>query len=348
MSLLAGEPTTTVQAGDTIRVRRSSTPRYRPLGWRIFALNAAVLAVSGLIAMLVLWPRSQREPVALDELAVLAAAILVMLILNRWLLFRAVAPLQGVVGAMRETDGLTPSHPLAVPEGPSEAHDLAIAFNDMNARLEAERQDSSRRALGAQEAERERIARELHDEVGQQLTALLLQLSSAGRRADPELQPALTEAHELARTTLEDVRRVARELRPEALDDLGLASALAALAERLHKQAGLRVDLRLPRELPPLTEEQELAIYRIAQEALTNVIRHADHDRAELTLQVDEEAVVLDVRDEGLGFDPDAMEATGLRGMRERSLLVGARLGVHSRLGHGTLVRLALPLRRGR
>jgi two-component system sensor histidine kinase UhpB len=270
-----------------------------------------------------------------------------MLVVNRLLLARELAPLERVTAAMRRTDPLVPGSRAPVPLRPSEASDLAVTFNAMAERLEAERRDSARRALGAQEGERLRIARELHDEVGQQLTALLLRLTSARRDADPELAPVLAEAYGLARQSLDDVRRVARELRPEALDDLGLVSALAALCERLAEQTELRVEHRLQPVLPPLTDEEELVVYRVAQEALTNVLRHAGCDRAALSLQVEGDELMLDVRDEGRGFDVQAAAANGLLGMRERALLVGARLELRSRPGNGTLVRLALPLRPG-
>jgi two-component system, NarL family, sensor histidine kinase UhpB len=314
---------------------------YRPLVWRVFAVNAAVLVAAGLVAVVVLSP----ETVASKELAIVAVGLLAMLAVNRLALGRTLAPLERVVGAMRRADPLDPGRRLEVPARASEASDLARAFNDMLARLEDERRASTRRALGAQEAERRRIARELHDEIGQELTALLLQVTSARRVAPDELRPVLAEVHGLARQALDDVRRVARDLRPEALDDLGLVSALAALGERVRAQAGLHVEQRVRATLPPLTEDEELVVYRVAQEALTNVIRHAGCARAALTLQPQDGALVLEVRDEGAGFDPAAVQATGLQGMRERALLVGARLEVRSGAGAGTLIRLTLPTR---
>jgi two-component system sensor histidine kinase UhpB len=308
----------------------------------VFALNAAVLVAAGLVAIVVLSPGSISETVASRELLIVAVGLLAMLAVNRLALGRAFAPLERVVAAMRRADPLVPGRRLEVPPRASEASDLAHAFNDMLARLEDERRDSTRRALGAQEAERRRIARELHDEIGQQLTALLLQVTTARRVAGPELQPVLSEVHGLAREALDDVRRVARDLRPEALDDLGLVSALAALGERLRHQAGLEVDQRVPTALPPLDDDQELVVYRVAQEALTNVIRHAGCTQAELTLRADDGEVVLEVRDRGVGFDPDGVQATGVQGMRERALLIGARLDIDSRPGHGTSVRLTL------
>jgi two-component system sensor histidine kinase UhpB len=317
------------------------------LSSRVFAVNAIVLVASGVVAVVVFSPGTISSPVVTKELVIVVASLLVMLAVNRLLLARELAPLERVTAAMRRADPLAPGERVSAPERPSEASDVAAAFNEMAERLEDERRDSTRRALGAQEGERLRIARELHDEVGQQLTALLLQLTSARRDAGAELEPVLGEAYGLARRSLDDVRRVARELRPEALDDLGLPSALAALSERLARQTGLRVEQRLQPVLPPLTDEEELVIYRVAQEALTNVLRHAGCDRAELSLQVGEGALVLDVRDEGSGFELEGAAANGLLGMRERALLVGARLEVRSRPGHGTLVRLALPLQSG-
>jgi two-component system, NarL family, sensor histidine kinase UhpB len=336
---------TTVPGGHTVSVNRSRAgPRYVSLSWRVFAVNAAVLVLSGAVAVVIFSPGTISSPVVTKELLIVVAGLLVMLAVNRLLLARELAPLERVTAAMRRADPLSPGQRVPAPGRPSEASDLAIAFNAMAERFEDERRDSARRALDAQESERSRIARELHDEIGQQLTALLLRLTSARRFAGPELEPIVVEAHGLARGSLDDVRRVARELRPEALDDLGLPSALAALSERFARQAGLRVEDQLQPALPPLTAEEELVVYRVAQEALTNVLRHAGCDRAEMTLRVSDEALVLDVRDQGRGFDLAAVTANGLAGMRERALLIGGRLEVRSRPGHGTLVRLALPL----
>jgi two-component system, NarL family, sensor histidine kinase UhpB len=334
----------TVPGGGAGRVEGlRAGPRYVSLSWRVFAVNAAVLVLSGAVAVAVFSPGTISSPVATKELLIVVGSLLVMLAVNRVLLARELAPLERVTAAMRRADPLARER-VDVPDRPSEASELAVAFNAMAERLEDERRESTRRALSAQEGERSRIARELHDEIGQRLTALLLRLTSARRLAGPELEPIVLEAHGLARESLDDVRRVARELRPEALDDLGLPSALAALAERLSRQSELRVESELQPVLPPLTAEEELVVYRVAQEALTNVLRHAGCDRADLSLRVSDDALVLDVRDGGKGFDPHRVTANGLLGMRERTLLVGARLDVRSRPGHGTLVRLSLPL----
>src|SRR5437763_11068354 len=164
---------------------------------------------------------------------------------------------------------------------------LPHTFNAMLVRLQDERREATGRVLAGQEAERLRIAQELHDQVGQQLTAVLLLLSRLRSRAPADLAPTVLEVQGSVRTSLEDLRRIAIELRPEALDDLGLESALAVLCDRFAQRSGLEVSCRIGDPLPNLSPETELVIYRVAQEALTNVARHSGSDRAELSLQPD-------------------------------------------------------------
>jgi two-component system sensor histidine kinase UhpB len=222
---------------------------------------------------------------------------------------------------------------------------LALTFNEMLSRLESERRESTRRVLGAQESERLRIAQELHDQVGQELTAVLLGLSRISSQVPPLVKAEVTEAADAVRNALEDVRRIAVELRPEALDELGLDGALAVLAERFSRQLGLDVSERIPFELPSIPAEHELVIYRVAQEALTNVVRHGAAGRAELRLERAGGRVVLTVADDGLGLPPYPVEGTGIRGMRERAALIGATLEIRNRdSGSGAEVRLEVPL----
>jgi two-component system sensor histidine kinase UhpB len=212
----------------------------------------------------------------------------------------------------------------------------------MLARLEAERRDATGRVLAGQEAERLRIAQELHDQVGQELTAVLLGLARIQGRLPPALADELTEAQEAVRTSLEDVRRIALELRPEALDDLGLVSALAVLCERFAQRSGVTVTQHVDEELPTLDPESELVLYRVAQEALTNVARHSGTSRAELALRAREPGVVLTVSDAGHGLAVGAEPGTGIRGMRERAALIGARLELDSGPHGGCQVTLAV------
>jgi two-component system sensor histidine kinase UhpB len=223
----------------------------------------------------------------------------------------------------------------------AEIVDLTRAFNEMLERLEGEQQDSVRRSLEAQESERQRVARELHDEVGQSLTAVMLQLDRVARFAPDGLREEMAEAREVARSSLEDVRAIAQRLRPEALDDLGLPSALTALTDGVSERTGIRIEKRLASPGPEMTPEEELVCYRIAQEAVTNALRHAEASAICIELKVADGAVTLTVVDDGTGLD-GAAPGSGIQGMRERALIAGAKLQIESSGGIGTRVMLRL------
>jgi two-component system sensor histidine kinase UhpB len=206
-------------------------------------------------------------------------------------------------------------------------------------RLESERRQSSGRVLAAEEAERLRIARELHDEVGQTLTAVALRAEHASARAG-ENEPYLAELAAIVQDSLEDVRRISRELRPEALDDLGLVNALIALCSRVTEQSGLRIRRLLEAPAVELPPEVELAIYRIAQEALTNVMRHSGATEVDLSLVRENGDLLLSIKDNGRGLPAQVLEGGGLAGMRERAMLIGGELTLDSRPGLGVEVRL--------
>jgi two-component system, NarL family, sensor histidine kinase UhpB len=316
---------------------RRAPARYTPLFQRVAATNAIVLVAACIVTIVVVSPH-KLSTIAVGEALVLLAALVLVAGVNLYLLRRALGPLEALTALASRVDLTRPGQRVPVSPYQSEASELAATFNEMLERLESERRESTRRVLDAQESERLRVSRELHDEVGQTLTAVLLQLGRIAKHAGPELAGELDEAQEKARETLEEVRRISLELRPEALDDLGLASALVALSERF----GLDVTRRLDRDLPALDEESELVIYRVAQEALTNVARHSGSERAELELVGSNGTVTLRVLDEGRGID--AEDGGGLRGMRERAVLVGAELSVRRRESGGTEVRLAVPV----
>lgn len=312
-----------------------------PLFWRVFSTNAAVLVLAFLA--LVFAPVTVSVPPTAIELAVLAVGLVCLLALNLGLLRPAFRPLDELVETMRAHDPLSPGKRVRVDGGPAIVA-LARTFNEMLDRLESERRDSARQALLVQEGERQRIARELHDEVGQTLTGVMLQVEGLAGRIPDELRDQLDELRETARHGTEEVRRIARRLRPEALEDLGLDSALAALAAAISEQAELRIERRLEPALP-LSQEQELVVYRIAQEALTNVARHADATAVQLHLAQTNEHVVLTVRDDGGGLPPGAFRSSqGIRGMRERAMLIGAQLTIGEPAAGGTEVQLSIPL----
>ena len=309
--------------------------RYVPLFWRLFVPNAVVLVV----ACVVLW----LQP-ANGRILALAGGLVVLLVVNVVLMRRAFAPLVELTEAMRRTDPLEPGHRITVTAGDSEVTVLGDTFNEMLDRLERERRDSGRRALAAEERERRRIAAELHDEIGQNLTALGMQLGHVAKSAGDGTRDDVVAAHDLALETVEAVRRVSRQLRPEALDDLGLVAALAALCERVAEHTHVRIQTELAADVPELSPEVELVIYRVAQESLTNVVRHARASRATVSLRGGDGAVTLDVADDGIGPPPGTGERPGgVRFMRERAVAIGAQVRVEPAADGGTRVVLIVP-----
>ena len=208
--------------------------------------------------------------------------------------------------------------------------------------------DAVRRVVEAQESERARLARELHDETGQALTSILLGLKSLDDRVrDEEGRAAVAELRELVVSTLHDVRRLAVELRPAALDDFGLVPAIERLLDTAGEQSGLTVDLQSEVGDVRLPTETETTLFRIVQEALTNVLKHAAAERVTVLLSHADAGVRLVVQDDGCGFDPSQArdDGVGLLGMRERVSLVGGRLTVESTEGAGTMLTVEVPTR---
>jgi two-component system, NarL family, sensor histidine kinase UhpB len=207
------------------------------------------------------------------------------------------------------------------------------------------------RILNAQEQERVRVSRELHDDTGQALTLLLVRLQLVeGMSSEPDVRQELADLRELVGETLDGVRRLAVHLGPSVLEDLGLCAALEWLADRVRAETGLVVDLRLDCECDHVPPEVAVAVFRVAQEALTNVVRHARAARVEMRLETDGGSLDLTVADDGAGFSVEEAQARptasiGLFGMAERTALVGGQLDMHSSPGAGTRVRVTVPLR---
>ena len=285
---------------------------------RAVATNAAVLVAA--TVLLAASPARVSSSLKPAEAVVLAVGVVVMIVVNLVFLRRVFGPLEQLTALMRRIDPRAPGRRLALVRADGEVAELAQAFNAMLDRLEDERRNSGRRALMAQEHERRRLARELHDEIA--------------------------EAQETARAGVEDMREIARGLRPGALEDLGLRSALTTLAAQVTDRTGARVRPRIADDLPALAPEHDLAIYRIAQESLTNVARHARAVNVELALErTPAGEIELRVRDDGRGIAPQeaATGGSGLAGMRERALLVGGRISIAARQEGGTEVRLVVP-----
>lgn len=209
--------------------------------------------------------------------------------------------------------------------------------------------DALRRVVAGQELERKRLARELHDETGQALTSILLGLRSIEDAVgdQPEARESLHSLRELVVETLHDVRRLAVELRPKALDDFGLVPALERLAETISEQT--EIDVQVQAALGPnrLPAEVESALYRIVQEALTNVVKHAQARTVSVVLTRNADRIVAVVEDDGQGFDPSEArdDGLGLLGMQERIALLQGRVTVESREQGGTMVAVEVPVR---
>ena len=309
--------------------------------WRLLATNAAVIVAAMLF--LSLSPARVPSPGSLESVLVLIGGLTVMLVANLFLLRRALSPLRRLTELMGRVDPLSPGERIPVYGHDAELVELTQAFNDMLERLEAERREATGRAVAAQEGERRRIAQELHDGIGQGLTAALLQLEAATKGAPPALAPRLSGAMESVRGSLEEARAVASRLRPEALDDLGLVRALRSLTKRLGQQTDIAIDLEVAPSLPKLPKEDELVVYRVAQEALTNVLRHADATLVRVCLEQLNGVVRLCVVDNGVGLDGSS-PGGGVRGMRERALLIGAELKIGRGEAGGVAVTLDIPV----
>jgi two-component system sensor histidine kinase UhpB len=313
------------------------------LFWRIFVINAALFVAAALT--LAISPATVSSQLLLREVLVLAGGLVLVLVLNFLLIRRTLDPLERLAEAMRRADLLAPRARLRPDGGGREVLELTRAFNDMLDRLEHERRASGRRAIEAQEHERRRIALELHDEVGQLLTGVVLGLDALTATVQDGARPRVGELQAIVREGAEQVREIARGLRPESLEELGLRSALIGLTTAVADRAGLEVRRDFDVALPELDAETELVIYRVAQESLTNVVRHAGARRVDVGLRRRDGGMELLIADDGRGLDDgQAGVGRGLAGMRERAAYTGATLEVHGAPGGGTEVRLRVPL----
>ncbi|WP_454793335.1 histidine kinase [Mycolicibacterium lutetiense] len=311
----------------------------------IFTLGTLILALS---------PASVSSRIKLTEIPVLVVGLAIILTANALLLRSSLAPLDRLAASMRRVD--PPKRSDRVDDrGSGDLQHLIESFNAMLDRLETERTTASASALAAQENERQRIARELHDEIGQTLTVALLTLKRAVDRSPESIHAELADAQEIVRASLDEVRDIARRLRPDALEDLGLRSALNALCNDFAQASGIAVVKHIALQEDRLKSDVELVCYRIAQEGLTNVARHSGARKVWVDLHTApsdgplaaEGELTLRVADDGRGGIPteSTREGAGINGMRERALLVNAALTISSPPGGGTEVRLVIPMR---
>jgi two-component system sensor histidine kinase UhpB len=316
--------------------------RRRALFSQVMALNAVLVGAAAAIGAVL---AGLHLTLAIG-LGLGAAAI--GLLVNLALLRRRFTPLENLIEEMEKVDLSRPGPllPRSI-DGIGETEEverIELAFLRMMHRLEAERRRAGSAALQAQEEERARVARDLHDEVNQSLTGLLLRLEAVRESAPPELEAELAETKALAHQAMRELLSLARQLRPTALDDLGLAAAVAGQVEQLGR-GELEATFSVDGDLSDLSNDAQLVVYRVAQEALSNATRHSGATTIAVKLRRrDAGGVELEVTDDGRGFAFDESEGgLGIAGMRERALLIGGELTIESRPGHGTTVRLLVP-----
>lgn len=287
--------------------------------------------------------RETRVAIGVLSALILGAGLLAVALISNVL----TRPLRDVAAGAQQVAAGDLAH--RVPAGRNdEIGQLATSFNDMAARV-AERDASlrqlSRRMLSIQEQERVRIAREVHDELGQALTAMKIDIQQLAKR-EPALAEPLGSISKTVDNTVDLVRRIATDLRPSILDDLGVTAALEQQLRRLRESTGMQTTLTVTEE-PQLDMLTGASLYRIAKEALANVVRHAEATEVEVSLNIESNAAVLEIRDNGRGMSREQIASShslGLLGMRERAELLGGSVTIESQEGKGTCVRATLPL----
>jgi len=234
----------------------------------------------------------------------------------------------------------------------SQADQLAEAFNMVLEALDEASRIRASQIIQAQEQERQRIARELHDETSQVLTSLLISLTLLEETVETqEARERIADTRVLAHSTLRAIRNLSIDLRPSALDDLGLLPALRWYVKEYQKKCSIEVEFHATGFKERLPAEMETALYRIVQECLTNTAKHANAKRVTITLKEETDRVYARITDDGKGFDYEAILKTpgqerglGLAGMKERAVLLDGKLNIHSTAERGTIIEVSIPL----
>jgi two-component system sensor histidine kinase UhpB len=318
--------------------------RSRTLLTRVLIANLLLISVAVVAAGLAANPDSRfRDDPAVG--LVLGFAIALTILVNLFMIQKRFEPLERLIEAMEKADLARSGVDLGgLVDGGSDTEEierLEMAFRRMLERLDAERRRTSSATLQAMEEERARVARDLHDEVNQSLTGVLLHLEAAREHAPPELDRELAETKGMANQAMQELLTLARALRPTALDDLGLKAALAGHVDELERHTSIVASFEAEGDFSDLAPETQLVAYRVAQESLSNVVRHSDARHVRVRLRRNGNGLELTVSDDGHGFvlDDDS-GGLGIPGMRERALLVGGELEIESQPPVGTRVRL--------
>lgn len=322
-----------------------------PLLYKVLLANSFVILIGATLGT-TLATQLQGTSKPLVLVAFVVAGLLISVAINYALLKVALAPLHRLRETMRLVQAGDLSRTAPVTGQDVDADQLAVAFNTMLAAIDELARSRASQILHAQEQERKRIARELHDETGQALTSLLISLKlleeTVTERAARE---RIGDTRALAHQTLRAVRSLSIDLRPSALDDLGLLPALRWYIKEFQQKCGIEVQLTAAGPKERLSPEVETATYRIIQEALTNIAKHARACHAWVTLYEDGTQLRVVVRDDGRGFDARTVLKTpwqdrglGLAGMMERASLLAGAVQITSEPGMGTTIEAALPL----
>jgi two-component system sensor histidine kinase UhpB len=317
--------------------------RRRALFSQVLSVNVALICAAALAAAFLAGLEAEDTE---KVLVVVGVAGLLGLLANLVLLRARFTPLERLIEDMEKVDLSRPRANLpssidGIGET-AEVERIELAYLRMLRRLEAERRRASSAALRAQEEERARVARDLHDEVNQALTGVLLRLEATRESAPPELASELAETRQLANQAMEELLSLARQLRPTALDDLGLKAAIAGQVEEIGRR-DVTATFSAEGDFSDLDDDVQLVVYRVAQEALSNAVQHSKASSVAVTLRRRGSAVDLQVSDDGCGFSFAAAESgLGISGMHERALLVDGEVEIHSRPDEGTTVWLRI------
>jgi two-component system sensor histidine kinase UhpB len=329
-----------------------------PLFYKILLANSAIVGLGAVAGTVITVWHVRRYPADIHyELIIFftIAGMVISFFVNRWTLRRALEPLERLQEAVNQVrQGQTDVRVTLGSVGDEQFDRLAETFNRMlceHERYAEQMQQLSRQILQAQEEERQRLARELHDEAAQALTSLLVHLRLLERAHEPEkAQQNIQKLRELTAQALEEVRRVALDLRPTILDDLGLGAALEWRVDEFIGASGVQAKIQIEGLESRLPREIELVFYRVGQEALNNIARHAQAKHVSISLHRANSTISLEVIDDGLGFNPTSLpthtpRGLGLLGMRERLAMINGALTIESGLGQGTRVLVCAPLK---
>ncbi|MEO7002548.1 MAG: sensor histidine kinase [Ktedonobacterales bacterium] len=323
-----------------------------PLLYKVLFANSLVILLGATMGTY-LATRLKSSNGVMALVAFVVAGLLVSVIINYILLKLALYPLTRLRETMRLAQAGDLTHKAPITGQDPDADQLAITFNTMLEAIDELSRSRASHILHAQEQERKRIARELHDETSQVLTSLLISLALLEESvAEASARERIAETRALAHQTLRAVRNLSIDLRPSALDDLGLLPALRWYVKEYQQKCGVEVELVASGLRERLPAEVETAVYRIIQESLTNTARHGHAHKVWVTVMEEPERLSVIVRDNGVGFDAQATlkkpwqdRGLGLAGMQERAMLVGGALTIQSQLDQGVTIEVTIPLR---